>query len=298
MKSFQIVLVATIILSLYLSFREVKNAKKAAKPTPKPKLDLDTAIIFEKMKELSYGDFPLEAPLVSFELEKCQCDILDNKIGGSFYVPLHLSIPKNPTTGSELVLLAQLNFACLPEIEYFPKSGLLQIFIPYDSDTYGCGFSFSNTGSEWEIRYIDIPTDMSKGRIVSPNLPEDSMLPFPNYTEYLLKPRLEKQMMTVCDHRFNKPFYDACLYLGVEADAAFEVISEEKGYPCQIGGFPMFTQGDPRENTENPLDILLFQLDSTLDIMWGDCGIANFFISSSDLQKRDFSRTIYNWDCY
>ena len=32
-------------------------------------------------------------------------------------------------------------------------------------------------------------------------------------------------------------------------------------------------------------------------ILWGDCGVANFFISRTDLEKLDFSRVLYNWDC-
>ena len=31
--------------------------------------------------------------------------------------------------------------------------------------------------------------------------------------------------------------------------------------------------------------------------MWGDSGVANFFIDSEDLEKRDFSKVFYTWDC-
>jgi len=31
--------------------------------------------------------------------------------------------------------------------------------------------------------------------------------------------------------------------------------------------------------------------------MWGDAGVANFFINSADLINKDFSRVMYNWDC-
>lgn len=48
-------------------------------------------------------------------------------------------------------------------------------------------------------------------------------------------------------------------------------------------------------------DVLLFQLNSGGtcgdEIMWGDCGIANFFISAADLAACDFSRVMYTWDC-
>ena len=45
-------------------------------------------------------------------------------------------------------------------------------------------------------------------------------------------------------------------------------------------------------------EILLFQLNSVKDIMWGDAGVANFFIDREALKNRDFSHVMYNWDCY
>ena len=38
--------------------------------------------------------------------------------------------------------------------------------------------------------------------------------------------------------------------------------------------------------------------DRSFEIIWGDCGVANFFINSEALLKKDFSKVIYNWDCY
>ena len=37
--------------------------------------------------------------------------------------------------------------------------------------------------------------------------------------------------------------------------------------------------------------------DGEDEIMWGDCGVGNFFISSDDLKRLDFSRVLYTWDC-
>ena len=66
--------------------------------------------------------------------------------------------------------------------------------------------------------------------------------------------------------------------------------------PCQIGGYPFFTQYDPRQEDNN--EVLLFQLDSQDHILWGDSGVGNFFISKEDLKNKDFSHVRYNWDCY
>lgn len=63
-------------------------------------------------------------------------------------------------------------------------------------------------------------------------------------------------------------------------------------------GYPSFTQSDPRYDTYAKYDTLLLQIDSDGDdIMWGDCGVANFFINKEDLKNKDFSKILYNWDC-
>ncbi|MFC2307230.1 MAG: DUF1963 domain-containing protein, partial [Neisseria elongata] len=81
----------------------------------------------------------------------------------------------------------------------------------------------------------------------------------------------------------------------------------------------IFIQGDPfweyHEDTDfnDPAAysnwqkyILLLQLDSDINendrytgkLMWGDSGVANFFITPEDLAKRDFSRTAFMFDCH
>ena len=68
---------------------------------------------------------------------------------------------------------------------------------------------------------------------------------------------------------------------------------------AHIGGYPFFTQTDPREYEESyrRFDTVLLQIDTDEEIMWGDSGVANFFIAAEDLAKKDFSRVLYNWDC-
>lgn len=68
-------------------------------------------------------------------------------------------------------------------------------------------------------------------------------------------------------------------------------------YGCQVGGYPCFTQYDPREYDYQDYDVLLFQLNTVKDIMWGDSGVANFFIRKEDLENENFSSVLYNWDC-
>ena len=76
-----------------------------------------------------------------------------------------------------------------------------------------------------------------------------------------------------------------------------------KAYGHKIGGYPCFTQEDPRNIAkEDDHDILLLQIDTDnigeREIMWGDSGVANFFISRENLKQRNFQDVIYTWDCY
>ncbi|WP_080793035.1 DUF1963 domain-containing protein [Corynebacterium pacaense] len=64
----------------------------------------------------------------------------------------------------------------------------------------------------------------------------------------------------------------------------------------QVGGFPFFTQVDPRPSGTTLQ--LLMQLDGIDNaVVIGDSGVMNFFISPEDLRTRDFRRVQMNWDC-
>ena len=89
------------------------------------------------------------------------------------------------------------------------------------------------------------------------------------------------------------------VFTTVDACLSWLYGGEERGPYHQLGGYPYFTQTDPRWGGAYPdLDVLLFQLDSQLAenrgepdlVLWGDCGVGNFFISREALKKRDFSR--------
>ena len=85
-------------------------------------------------------------------------------------------------------------------------------------------------------------------------------------------------------------------------DAVGEMLSEEYGgFGHKIGGYPAFTQWDPRAE-DDPRTVLLLQIDSeyrrgNTKIMWGDAGIGGFFCTPEALAARDFSDVLYNWDC-
>lgn len=260
--------------------------------------------IYERLKEHT------EVSIVKFDLKKERVGILESKIGGAFYVPEEMEIPQNKETGNPLYLLAQLNFAQIPHLEEFPEKGLLQIFIAGDDDTYGCDFDDDASQDKWCVRFIEeFPETIPEKCIYETAWDEETMLPFEQESQYKLVAELDKQVITSCDYRFEECMEKYCQGI-IEAepitmadidDKVMEVLwSELSVNACYLGGYPWFTQSDPRELMENEKngEVLLFQLDTVEDIMWGDGGVGNFFISKEALRNRDFSNVYYNWDCY
>ena len=92
-----------------------------------------------------------------------------------------------------------------------------------------------------------------------------------------------------------------------EREALHRVREQSKNGGCKIGGFPLYLQGDPRENAPEleAWDTLLLQLDEDLtrypagSIKEMDLdlsgGTLNVLIRSEDLARRDFSRLIARW---
>lgn len=104
-----------------------------------------------------------------------------------------------------------------------------------------------------------------------------------------------KEILKVYDDKEYLSYWD--IWDILEEDKEIEKKLFDAGH--KIGGFPNFTQSDIREIGD--YEILLLQIDSEgtekNEIMWGDCGIANFFIREKDLKELNFDKVIYNWDC-
>ncbi|ENU31758.1 hypothetical protein F991_00527 [Acinetobacter sp. CIP-A165] len=215
-----------------------------------------------------------------------------SKIGGQPYLPLDITYPVD-SNGNPLVLLAQFNFAEIPNLPNFPDKGILQFYIAAD-DLYGMNFDDQQQQSSFKVLYFDqIIEDAThlKQDFSELEFDEDAYLPFTG--QYSIEFTLTSQPISAQDDGFN---------IGIDEDEVYESYSEtfaSTGH--RLGGYPFFTQSDPRGYKENIQDyILLFQLDTDdaeNDIMWGDSGVGNFFIHPEDLKKRDFSKVLYNWDC-
>lgn len=243
----------------------------------------------------------------------------ESRVGGT---PYRLRGSAWPLSRGEeprpLVFLAQINFAeinpggrVLPD---FPSAGLLQFFI-LNADFYGAELSFNWT-DDTGFRVLYLPEVVAEeagldlGAPPTPvaeayglNLPftvrgAGGAQPWP-VPAVALSAVPDREPVSGADE-------DASALLGLSADpwetgearSRHGALYELSPGGHKVGGYPDFTQPDPRNEDERAWPLLL-QLDSDprLNLMWGDVGTANFFIRRGDLRRRDFSHVAYHWDC-
>ncbi len=240
--------------------------------------------------------------------------LTDSKFGGYPYWEKGRAYPESSEDGEKLVLLCQLNFAKIPAMKDFPKNGILQFFVKAD-DLYGCDFGAIEQ-KNWRVVYHEeVKDSMSMEEFRAQGiktasdiaLEEDRYLPLEGGFELEFFED-EDFMPACCDERFDRlvreisadfklalPENEAGSYDLLDEDT-LEEFCDECNQGHKIGGYPTFTQSDPR-SPEDGYDVLLLQIDTDEGIMWGDSGVGNFFIKREDLKNKDFSKVLYNWDC-
>lgn len=247
----------------------------------------------------------------------------ESKFGGFPFVPLGGAIPTN-AEGSQLALLAQINCAQLPENNMYPSDGWLQVWCLED-EMYGFCSDTIQPETNQKVLYIPAGTQGEPlERVVAmyqPYTNEECPLWFVDEQGDIWGMRLSfthgQQGITYSDGRFRDLFLDRWNKRYPEQavenfydlpDEIFEnMVDSHDGPDCahQLGGYPYFTQYDPRYEYDSAelakYTEVLFQIDSQFDtkwdLCWGDAGVRNFFISREDLEALDFSDLLYNFDC-
>lgn len=247
----------------------------------------------------------------------------ESKFGGFPFVPLGGAIPTN-AEGSQLALLAQINCAQLPENNMYPSDGWLQIWCLED-EMYGFCSDTIQPETNQKVLYIPAGTQGEPLERVEamyqPYTNEECPLWFVDEQGAIWGMRLSfthgQQGITYSDGRFRDLFLDRWNKRYPEQavenfydlpDEIFEnVVDIHDGPDCahQLGGYPYFTQYDPRYEFDSAelakYTEVLFQIDSQFDtkwdLCWGDAGVRNLFISRENLEALDFSDLLYNFDC-
>lgn len=248
---------------------------------------------------------------ISFSDEKA--GITDSKFGGVPYIYYLDEAPKN-NSDEPMRLLVQLNCADLKELECFPESGLIQIYINSNDKMYGMSDSSQTNQDNFKILYIeeiDVAVTEYESSLKLPQYGDDDL--FPIKDEYKLIFTLKNESMSIYDYHYNEEFTKK--YNTLFPDSTIESIYDLEQEFCdeiysnfthsrhKIGGYPFFYYDDVRLKYENPnaFDMLLLQIDSNREgfdekIKWGDFGVCNFFINSRDLITQRFSNVLYNWE--
>ena len=225
----------------------------------------------------------------------------ESKFGHYPCMPLNFDYPTD-SNGKFMYPLAQINCRDIPSLERYPQSGYLQFYISAFDDVYGLDFENPQSQKNFRVLYFE-EKDVEPYKVdfsLLDDVMQSDMIPVSKSSSLEIVTKSEYQGLQ--DVRYEKQevnlFNIAKLYPSIEDDlwdAAYDAFPSN-GH--KIGGYAYFTQEDPRKYNENYSDyILLLQIDSDDEIMWGDVGVANFFIHPDDLSKKDFSKVIYNWDC-
>ncbi len=179
-------------------------------------------------------------------------------------------------------------------MENFPTSGYLQFYIGND-DLYGLNFDgkhpdnfkvlfFENSeveNPENNLSFLDAVLKTEHSPVYRPHA-----LTFQHKTEYVGLEDLQAAKNSYFD-----PYQVIEQYPAIKKELENTIYTVFSSNGHKLGGYAYFTQDDPRDNDNNIKNhALLFQLDSDDHIMWGDVGVANFFIDPEDLARKDFSK--------
>lgn len=249
--------------------------------------------------------------------ENNNLSITNSKFGGIPYIANDSNIPID-SNGTQLALLTQINCGELPENNLYPKDGLLQFWISRN-DNFGL-----NNKEDYRVKYIkDIDTNVTNEDVLNKYnlLNEDNSeehSPFnKKNTSFALKFEKGISSITSNDFQFEELALQTVqelfpdediedLYDDLEREAFDTLFKAFDGVNHAIGAYPTFTQWDPRNPDEpNAYGVTLLQVESQwnndsdgAEIMWGDSGVANFFINKEKLEKLDFEDVLFNWDCF
>jgi uncharacterized protein YwqG len=219
-----------------------------------------------------------------------------SQLGGRPWWPKALPYPAAKDSGEPLYLLAQINFADVPPLLNFPTAGLLQVFIAADG-ALGCDYENPLASPGFHCAYhTDLKQAARTDLAFLAREPGNSPLGTPLIARAM---SFQRDAMAVdpSDYRLTE-----LLGVLVDDDEAFEAYCEwHAAPPIRLGGYPTFTQADPRGYTGRASvgigDVSLLTIDTADGIMWGDSGATQILMRLRDLKARDFSRVAYNWDC-
>ena len=242
-----------------------------------------------------------------------------SKFGGRPYLPAGESAPTNEK-GEPLGMIAQINCADLPENDIYPATGMLQFWINPNDEECMWGYDYENPLSQKNHRVVYYE------KLGEPN--PDAPFPTVNWDDYgwpwqedeeyalqftaadsipwwLYAEEDEQRFIDAWNAAYPQQtiaeFYDLDgLGEGDIADDILDDIEENNEELHRIGGVPIFTQNDPRDENKAlrgySINLLTIVSDFSEEEE-GDAGTANWLITPEQLAARDFSKVLFEWAC-
>ncbi|MEB3074727.1 YwqG family protein [Capnocytophaga gingivalis] len=242
--------------------------------------------------------------------------LTDSKLGGTPYIPQGGALPTS-VDGKPLFMLAQINCEQLPENTLYPKKGLLQFWIAaMEAPLYGLDYEAPCSNDFKRVIYYPtfgeaLPID----DFINDYTFDDENLPFNSKTQFALHFKKDTESISLEERAATQLFFQKWnesfsthittideFFDEVPDDICEEInaylLKEPTGH--KIGGYPYFIEYDPRKENA-PHTFLLLQIDidniEGEEICWGNLGgIANFFISSEDLDNCKFDNIFFHWE--
>ena len=234
-------------------------------------------------------------PMETMKLEQ-------SKFGHYPKLPAGFAYPKDEA-GNYLYPLAQINFKEVPALPGYPSSGLLQFYISIHDDVFGIDFKDNQRQKNFRVLYFEeheVEHHQTDFSFLQEVMKMDNS---PVYKPHALNFSMAEEYIGLGDVHYENNAAKivqqiADKYPAIKEDLEESLYDEFSSGGHKIGGYAFFTQEDPRSYDDiKQYYILLLQIDTDDEIMWGDSGVANFFIHPNDLARKDFSKVVYNWDC-
>ncbi|MCL2807397.1 MAG: YwqG family protein [Coriobacteriia bacterium] len=296
------------VLGAAFSLTSLLNRRKYDSSTGKDLPELEPREI-EAMKDLLKQK---EVPCVKLTPVRRSTGIFESKFGGAPYLPPGFEYPHEKgirRKAQALKLLCQLNLAELPPLPGFPQKGMLQFYLPSREgpDPFGADFGNPTEQRAWRAVYHpEVITDKSLLGSPPDSIGEDSNFPFKG--EFALE--MEQSLMPIQPYDYGwkdfkknilkpSPMWQSLIDKYKEKDLIIlmQGMLERRG--CRVGGYPYFTQSDPRfggGTIHSNHSVLLLQIDGDEQALWVEGYIANFIIAPKALEGCDFSDVIYTWE--
>lgn len=218
-----------------------------------------------------------------------------NQLAGKPFVNRYCPIPKDDT-GTDMLLLAQIDFSEIPLQQPFPPNGIVQFFVNKNFGKY----HFPKQNEQFFVRYL--AQSLISGETTSNSYSHTDRIasaPIP----YKFLGILIEEPVSSFDYRFETYFKERNQIITADERTFHEIYTMAfLGAEHKIGGYPYFIHEDFR--TKHPqlkkYDTLLLQLvmDDEYEIGYRDSGVISFFIEEEKLINKDFTDVYMHTEHY